>query len=126
MRGMFLLFSHKLDKNQITYAQKNYKIDKFIYLPKELQSIWSNFDPDLKIIDLEPFKKFLKNKAKSGDVVLVQGDFGASFAMVQFALMCDLVPVYATTKRIAKEYLNEDGKMVKKSIFEFRRFREYE
>ena len=123
---MFLLFSHKLTEEQRETAKLDYGIKEFVYLPEKLQLLWSNFDPDLQKLDLEPFKKFLQNEAKSGDVVLVQGDFGACFAMVQFALEIGFLPVYATTKRKAIEYKNKEGKMEKKSIFEFRRFREYD
>jgi hypothetical protein len=46
--------------------------------------------------------------------------------MVNFAKDLKLMPVYATTKRIAKEYENAQGQQEKTSIFEFQRFREYE
>jgi len=121
---MILLFSHKLSEIQENVAKQNFEIEEFVYLPQELQNIWSNFDADLEKLDLEPFKKFLTSVAKSGDLVLIQGDFGACFTMVQFALECDLVPVYATTKREVFKVV-ENGQTVKKSIFKHRRFRRY-
>ncbi len=125
-KKMFLLFSHKLTKKQIEDARLNWNIEEFIYLPKELQTIWSNISPDLDSLEdiLIPLKEFVKKNAISNDVLLIQGDFGACFSMVNFCKKLNLIPVYATTKRIVKEF-EEDGKMIKKSIFEHRRFREY-
>lgn len=123
-KKMILLFSHTLSDEQKNDAIQNFEVVEFVSLPNDLQKLWSNFDADLEKLDLEPFKKFLQSVAKSGDVVLVQGDFGASFSMVQFALELGLISVYATTKREAFEVV-ENGQTVKKSIFKHRRFRRY-
>ncbi|MDY0322129.1 MAG: CRISPR-associated protein Csx20 [Arcobacteraceae bacterium] len=123
-KKMLLLFSHKLNNLQEIDAIKNLKVTQFIVLPRELQQKWCNFDADLEYIDLEPFKKFLSNNLQKGDIVLVQGDFGATFSIVEFALNVGFIPVYATTKREVVEFI-EDGQIVKKSIFKHRRFRKY-
>ena len=124
---MILLFSHKLNEAQIESANVEYGIENFIALPKELQKSWSNIPPEMKNISeiLEAFKKFLLQNSKKGDYVLVQGDFGAVYSMVKFSLENGFIPLYATTTRVVQEY-EKDGKMVKKSVFNFRRFREYE
>ena len=95
-------------------------------MPRELQEIWSNISPDLTSIEevLTPIRNFLKEHAKADDMVLIQGDFGACYTMVNFAKSLGLTAVYATTKRNAIEE-TVNGKTVKKSIFEHRRFREY-
>ena len=123
-KKMILLFSHTLSDEQKNDAKQNFEVVEFVSLPNELQKLWSNFDADLEKLDLEPFQKFLQSDAKRGDVVLVQGDFGASFKMVQFTLELGLLPVYATTKREVFEVV-ENGQTVKKSIFKHRRFRRY-
>ncbi len=125
MKKMFLLFSHKLSNEQMIDAQNTFGVAKFISLPLQLQKLWKNFNPDIKKLTLEDFKSFLSQNANQGDVVLIQGDFGATFAMVNFALESGLVPVYATTQREVVEVV-EDGQTVKKSIFKHRRFRRYE
>lgn len=122
---MILLFSHTLNEEQIIDAKSKYGVGEFVYLPKNLQQLWSNFNPELEQLTLDDFKSFLSQNANQGDVVLIQGDFGATFAMVNFALERGLVPVYATTQREVVEVV-EDGQMVKKSIFKHRRFRRYE
>jgi hypothetical protein len=55
----------------------------------------------------------------------VQGDFGATFAMIQFAYKLGMLPVYATTQRRAVESRDGD-KIVTTRVFEHVRFRIYE
>lgn len=127
MKKLFLLFSHKLTSAQSQSAQATYGVEDFIYMSAELQSLWSKIPPDIeKIADyLAPLKNYLQNNAKKGDIVLIQGDFGASYHMARFSKELGLTPVYATTKRRVKEYM-QDELLVKESVFEFVRFREYE
>ncbi|WP_456372838.1 CRISPR-associated protein Csx20 [Methanocaldococcus sp.] len=123
---MFLLFSHNLTNDQIKDAKENLKVNKFIYLPKELQNIWSNIPPEVEDITdyLKPIKEFLKNNANDGDYVLIQGDFGATYNMVNYAFENNLIPIYATTKRVVKEVI-EDGKVITIREFKHCRFRKY-
>ena len=124
---MILLFSHKLSDEQLLDAKDDYNIENFIYLPTKLQNIWSNIPPDIESVEdiLNPIRDFLHQNTKKDDVVLIQGDFGASFIMVNFCKTLELTPIYATTKRLVQEYI-EDGENIKKTIFKHRRFREYE
>lgn len=127
MKKMFLLFSHNLTQIQIDDAKNNLDIEKFVSLSQDLQELWSNIPSDLIFIKeyLLPFRNFLKKNSNFGDVVLIQGDFGAVYQMVNFANDLGLKAVYATTTRVIEEIVI-DEKTVKKSIFEHRRFREYE
>jgi len=56
--------------------------------------------------------------------VLIQGDFGAVYHMVNFAKELGLIPIYATTKRESIE-LKQGNKIIKKSIFKHIKFRKY-
>jgi len=126
MRQLFLIFSHKLTNSQIEDAKKNLGIDKFIYLPENLQKLWSNIPPDLKNLDnyLEPIKEFLKQNAKDGDYVLIQGDFGGVYNLVNFAKEINLIPIHSTTRRDVEEKI-VNGKVEKLSRFEHVMFRRY-
>lgn len=126
MKKMFLLFSHNLTQIQIDDAKNNLDIEKFVSLSQDLQELWSNIPSDLIFIKeyLLPFRNFLKKNSNFGDVVLIQGDFGAVYQMVNFVNDLGLKAVYATTTRVIEEIVI-DEKTVKKSIFEHRRFREY-
>ncbi len=125
-KSIFLIFSHKLIDSQIEELKSN-NITSFIYLPSSLQILWSNVPPDLGELKgyLKPIIEWLKNNAKRGDWVLVQGDFGAVFTVVDFCFYNGLVPVYATTKKNTIEKM-ENGRLIKVSQFEHIRFRKYE
>ncbi len=116
-----------------TYTSPKMRISKPLWeqkiynLPLELQSIWSQVptDKDLIFNDyLEDIKKFLMDNLNSGDFVLVQGDFGATYHMVNFCKLNGLIPLYSVNKRIAKEFI-ENGIVKKYSEFKHEFFREY-
>ena len=95
-------------------------------MPTDLQGLWSGVPAELEEINtyLEPIKIFVKQELKLNDIVLIQGDFGATYAMVRLVKSLGAMAVYATTKRnvVEKEL---DGKVVKTSVFEHVRFREF-
>ncbi|CZE46263.1 CRISPR-associated protein Csx20 [Campylobacter geochelonis] len=120
---LLLLFSHSLTNEQIKDAKNSLKITEFISLPQDLQSRFSQVPAELESLDefAKPFYEFIKASATKGDFVLVQGDFGLSYKLVEFCKRANLKPVYATTKRDV--VIDEDG--VKRSIFKHVKFREY-
>ncbi|QBF16219.1 hypothetical protein ATH_1164 [Aliarcobacter thereius LMG 24486] len=124
---MFLFFSHQLTEEQKKDAEKHFDIDNFINLPQNLQEIFSNVPNDLENLDnyIKPIKEFLKENAKKDDLVLIQGDFGVTYILVNFAKSLYLNPVYSTTSRVVQEF-EEGGKLIKKSIFKHQMFRKYE
>lgn len=127
MKKMILLFSHKLSEKQRLDAEMTFGVREFISLPQELQKMWSNVDPDIESIVpiTEPIQEFLQKSASANDIVLVQGDFGLVYHIVIYCKQNKFIPVYATTQRNSVEY-SQNNQNFKKSIFEFRRFREYE
>jgi hypothetical protein len=122
---MFLFFSHTLTGEQVDDA-KGLGVDDFVKLSQDLQERFSNVPPELERLDeyVRPFEEFLSKEAKEGDLVLIQGDFGVVYHLVNFAKEKGLVTVYATTKRVVKE-IEKDSKKVKISEFKHIRFREY-
>ena len=126
MKKMFLLFSHNLTKTQENNAIKSFEIEEFVSLPQNLQKLWSEIPSDLESLNdyLSPVKEFLGNSSDLGNFVVIQGDFGATYTLVNFSNSLGLVPVYATTNRVIEE-VEENGKTIKKSVFEHIRFREY-
>ena len=123
---MFLFFSHKLTEEQIKDAKENLKVDEFVYLPKDLQDKFSNVPPEID--DIREYSKdfinFLKENAKRDDFVLVQGDFGVVFWVVEYCKKNNLKAIYSTTKRVSKEK-KIDGKVIKISEFKHIKFRFY-
>lgn len=126
MSKMLLLFSHKLTQSQKEDAINSLKVDDFVYLPDDLQELWSNIPADLTNLNnfLMPIKEYIKNNAKANDIILTQGDFGAVYEMVNFTKNLGLIPVYSTTKREIKTE-EIDGKIVKSSVFEHIKFRKF-
>jgi hypothetical protein len=122
---MFLFFSHKLTPHQIEDAKK-LGIKEFVYLPKNLQELWSSVPPELEKLDeyINPFYEFLEKNAKKGDFVLIQGDFGLTCKLVSFCKEKKLIPIYSTTKRKASE-IKKNGKIIKTSEFIHVKFRRY-
>ena len=124
MKILFTLINHTLTSAQEEDARKNLNVDKFINIA---DTMWSDIDPSEKSIIkfVEVYKDKLRLQAKAGDVLMVQGDFGATYNMIRFAKNMGLIAVYATTNRIVSERV-ENGKVVIKREFKHARFREYE
>ena len=119
-----MLMNHALTQEQEEDARKNLDVGKFVNIA---DAMWSDIDPSeksvIKIVEI--YKDRLRSQAKAGDVLLVQGDFGATYNMIRFAKSMGLIVVYATTNRIVSEQV-ENGKAVIKREFKHARFREYE
>ena len=65
------------------------------------------------------------SSAGKGDFLIVQGEFGTTFMIVDYALKKNLIPLHAVTKRVAKEQRN--GEIVSRQyVFEHVCFRKYE
>ena len=124
MKTFFTLINHTLTSEQEEGARKNLNVDKFVNIA---DARWSDIDPSEKSVIkfVETYKDKLKKQAKVGDILLVQGDFGATYNMIRFAKNMGLIAVYATTNRIVSEQV-ENGKVVIKREFKHARFREYE
>jgi len=128
MKKMVLLFSHKLTESQKEDIENSLRVTEVISLPPKLQTLWSQVptDRDLIFADyMSDIERFLMDSLDSGDFVLVQGDFGATYYMVNFSKTHGFTPLYSVNKRIAKEFI-EDGIVKKYSEFKHEFFREYE
>lgn len=125
--NMILLFSHKLTDNQKENAKDEFGINEFVYLPKDLQGKWSSIDPSLDSVDeeLNDIKDWISKIGNEGDYILIQGDYGVMYNMVNFSKGQNLVPIYSTSERKAKEIKNSDGTIEITHVFEHVRFRKY-
>lgn len=125
-KQMLFVFSHDLTESQKLQAREKLGITKFLPLNPALLEKWSNIPPDLDGLDdyLVDILKWIDDNARGGDYVLVQGDYGATMMVVTHCLKRNLIPVYATTRRVVKEEKQED-KVVSQREFEHVDFREY-
>ncbi|AEI14988.1 hypothetical protein Flexsi_1337 [Flexistipes sinusarabici DSM 4947] len=124
--NFFLVFSHSLTNVQIEDA-KSMGVENFFYFPAQLQNIWSNIRPegDLPVSDLDRIVDWIDANSSKGDFALVQGDFGATYYIVNRCFDMGLIPVYSTTKRIASEESISASEVGKQSVFEHVNFRRY-
>lgn len=127
MPQLFLFFSHRLTPEQRADAAQSLGVTDLRYLPEGLQAQWSQVPPDLERVDAyaQPLWQWLQTEAQPGDYVMVQGDFGLTYATVQEALRQGLIPVYATTRRESSETVNQEGEVKKTLTFKHVRFRRY-
>lgn len=126
MKKLLVLFSHKLTAEQVRDATDNLNIEEIIYLPEELQKIWSNVNPyeDSKN-SLQNIFNFIRTTLKQDDFALIQGEWGFVYDTINFCKSIDITPIYATTERIAKEITKENGVVEKISVFKHVKFKKY-
>lgn len=126
-KTMFFLFNHHPTKEQILDAETALGVDRIVEMPPDIKAIWQQIPADPPAVEpiLGPVKSWLSKNGSHGDIVLIQGDFGATYLMVAFAMELGLVPVYATTRRTASEIREPDGTIRTEHRFKHRRFRVY-
>lgn len=125
--SLFLLFNHRITKQQEAAACLSFDVGRIINLPSDLKYLWCQIPPGLSEIRdyLAPIRSWLGSKATMGDYVLIQGDFGASYLMVTFAFDNGLIPIYSTTYRKANEEYGDDGSVKITHQFQHHIFRRY-
>lgn len=125
--NLLLIFNHELTEAQIKDAEASLGVDRIVDLPEHLKSLWRQIPPDILDVTevIAPIAEWLKTNARLGDYVLIQGDFGAVYRMVNIAFDFGLLPVYATTRRRAEEHHCADGTVEIIHQFQHVRFRDY-
>lgn len=126
-KKLFLLFSHQPTPEQLVDARVSLGVESIVEMPGELREIWHQIPPDAEAVDsfLGPVKEWLVKNSRQGDIALIQGDFGATYLMVNFVGELGLVLVYSTTTRRACEKVQKDGSVKTEHVFRHRRFRVY-
>lgn len=126
MSRTFCLLNHTLTKNQLEELKEKFASKEIIYPPEELSKLWSQIPPEKENTEIvRSVVLWLKSSgAKDGDLLIIQGEFGSTFTLVDYALKNHLVPLYATTKRVAKESRNGE-KVQREYVFEHVSFKKY-
>ena len=101
MKKMFVLINHNLTEEQKDQALRVFGVENIVNITDDA---WSSINPS--------------------DENILQGDFGATYNMINFAKNIGLKTIYATTKRVVQELII-DGKSVTKREFKHEKFREY-
>lgn len=127
MPKLFLVFNHTFTLSQQENARDELGVENILEPSLELSRRWANIPPEAPSLRpwLQPICDWLAAQAQAGDYALIQGDFGACYLLVRFALERNLIPVYATTERHAREEWLADGRVKLEHTFEHVRFRRY-
>lgn len=125
MTKTFCLLNHYLTQKQIDEIKGIYHSEEIIYPPSELSSMWSQINPENDNCEIVQSVISWIKTAQKGDFFIIQGEFGTTFKLVDYALKNELIPIYATTKRITKESI--EGEIIhRENIFEHVCFKKYE
>lgn len=126
-KRLFALLNHQLTDLQRNDALQSKGVTEIVFMSPDMQALWRQVPADLETIAeyLAPLMDWLAEVGREGDYALIQGDFGATWLMVQQAFALGLVPVYSTTERQAEETVSEDGAVRLVHTFRHRRFRVY-
>jgi len=122
---LYLIFSHTLTAEQEQDAIERFGIEEIVQLPEALLALWSHIPAENRTV--KPYiKEILMHLGTltKNDYVLVQGDFGATYIVVDFVKEKGATAIYATTQRNVIEK-KEDNQSIKTSIFKHVRYRVY-
>jgi hypothetical protein len=127
MPSLFLLFNHTLTAQQEADAHRSIGVAEVIAPPPDISRLWAEIPPEADSLKeyLLPVMAWLTQTARPGDYVLVQGEFGATWLVVNEAMAIGLVPIYATTRRVATERMLPTGQIEIQHVFQHVRFRRY-
>lgn len=125
MPRTFCLLNHQFTQRQVEELAAVYHSEEVIVPDGELSAMWAQINPEHDAQPLVDRVVLWLEPAREGDLLVIQGEFGVTFKLVDYALKRGLVPMYATTRRVAKEV--RDGERVHREyLFEHVRFKKYE
>jgi hypothetical protein len=124
---LYLIFNHTFTPAQEADARASLGVGKIETMPAAVGAVWGDVPADAPSVfhHLAPVRDWLRNSARPGDHVLIQGDFGACYLMARFAFDNGFHPIYATTRREATEETQPDGSVRLTHRFRHVRFRWY-
>lgn len=122
MKQIFILFSHKLTEVQEVEIKEKLGCEKINYLPEQLQELWSNVD--INIDNENIFKNYLKDNGNKNDYVLIQGEWGLTYKIIEFCKKNSFIPIYSYSKRKVLEE-KQDENIKKTSFFKHIKFMKY-
>lgn len=128
MAKMIILLNHELSDSQRQEIAAELSPDSLLLPPLELAELWQNITPQADSLTdlLEPICLWLQEVARKDDFLLVQGEAGSTYYIVDHAFDLGLVPLHATTRRCISEQRLPDGSTETIRNFEHCLFRKYE
>ena len=123
--NFYVLLNHELTDSQIAEVQEM-GANSIIQPPQDIKDFWANVAPagDLPLDTLRLVTGWLA-EGSAGDYVLAQGDFGATYYVVNWCFANGRIPVYATTGRVYQSQPLPDGSIRQTHIIKHVNFRNY-
>jgi len=102
-------------------------VARIVAPPEAVRHLWSAVPPEAESLEeyLAPVVAWLAAQTMPNDFVLIQGEFGATCALVREAFRLGLVPVYSTTRREVVEEHDADGRVHIRHTFSHVCYRQY-
>lgn len=125
MAKAYCLLNHDLTENQKNELFGKFYVSQVIYPDEELKSNWAQV-PATESFDRKIIAQIINwlSAAKESDCLIIQGEFGSTFLIVDYALKNKLIPLHAVTKRCSVEEKNGES-IIKKIEFQHVCFRKY-
>lgn len=120
------MLNHELTPMQIKELEHVFFVSCIVYPDNYLNSLWAGI-PTVQALtadDLSPFTLWIDENSHSKDLIIIQGEFGASFFLIEYAFSKGLIPLHSVTKRVAHE-TKEDETIIRTYTFQHICFRRY-
>lgn len=125
LKKVLVLTSHPILPEQNQELKSRFKIGEIKFLPENLQQIWSNVLYDDKYYsNLDKIKNYMIETLKKEDYVIIQGNWGYVYKLVEEAKNNKIIPLYAFSIRDSSEEII-NGEVVKIVKFKHQCFVEY-
>ena len=124
-KKVLALISHKILPEQEQELKNKFEIVDIKFLPENLQQIWSNVLYDDKYYtNLNEMIDYMLSILNEEDYVIVQGNWGYVYKLVEEAKKNKIIPLYAFSVRDSSEDII-NGEVVKITKFKHQCFVEY-
>lgn len=124
-KQVFVLISHQLLPEQKQELYDRFGIIELRCLPENLQQIWSNVLYDDKYYtNLNEIIDYVFSILNKGDYIIVQGNWGYTYKLIEEAKKHNIIPLYAFSVRDSSEEII-NGEVVKTTKFRHQCFVEY-
>ena len=124
---LFILTNHTATEQQLEDAKQTLGVTEIVDLPADLKILWGSVPPEIESVAeyVSPVMRWLESLLQNGDVVWVQGEWGATLTVIDWCRVRSVRCVYSTTQRIAVERVLPEGGVALTHVFNHVRFRDY-
>lgn len=106
MANGLCLLNHTLTEQQLLELREKMVVQKILYPYEDLQAKWALIPTDevLPIAYYSEFIHWIDESSHEGDYIILQGEFGSTFYLVEYVFNRGLIPLHSVTQRVAEEF----------------------